>query len=117
MDKELAQYIVNYFTELLTDQEKLGLRHLSSKYKLDHAYTKDNMADMVKAYKRLGWLTEDKEILELVGKGEDELNRMVAMRILAEHGDKVFINQCPQCGRLARTPFARQCRHCAHEWR
>ncbi len=117
MDNELSKYIVNYFTDLLTDKEKLGLKHLRSKYKIEHSDNKDNIEQRVRAYKTMGWLTEDKEILELVSGGEEDLDRKIADRILREHRDKVFINNCPSCGRLARTPFARQCRHCGHNWR
>lgn len=28
---------------------------------------------------------------------------------------KVTFNRCPKCSRLARTPLARQCRHCGHD--
>jgi coproporphyrinogen III oxidase-like Fe-S oxidoreductase len=117
MDNELSKYIVNYFTDLLTDKEKLGLKHLKSKYKIEHSDNKDNIEQRVQAYKKMGWLTEDKEILDLVRGGEEELDRKIADRILENHRDKVFINNCPSCGRLARTPFARQCRHCGHNWR
>jgi hypothetical protein len=117
MNNELARYIVTYFTELLTQKEKLGLKHLRSKYKIEHSNHRDNIDLRVQAYKRIGWITEDKDVLELVSGGEDELDRKIAARILAEHSDKVFINNCPSCGRLARTPFARQCRHCGHSWR
>ena len=117
MDKEFSRYIVNYFTDLLTDKEKLGLKHLRSKYKIEHSDNKDNVEQRVQAYKKMGWLTEDKEILEFVSGGEEELDKKIADRILSEHRDKVFINNCPSCGRLARTPFAKQCRHCGHNWR
>jgi hypothetical protein len=32
-----------------------------------------------------------------------------------DHGIDI-INTCPQCGQLARTPLAKQCRHCGHDW-
>ena len=40
----------------------------------------------------------------------------VAKRIMAEAPDKIFFNYCPKCDQLARTPYARQCRHCGHSW-
>ena len=117
MENELARYIVKYFTILLTDKEKLGLKHLRSNYKIEHLDNRDDIDQRVRAYKKIGWLTEDKDVLELVKGGQDELDKKIAERILAEHADKVFINNCPNCGRLARTPITKQCRHCGHSWR
>jgi hypothetical protein len=117
MSNELAKYITTYFTDLLTDKEKLGLKHLRSEYKIEHSNNSDGIDRRVQIYKRVGWLRGDKEILELVSGGQDELDRKIAERILSDHGDKVIINNCPNCGRLARTPIARQCRHCGHSWR
>jgi hypothetical protein len=117
MDNELSRYIATYFTYLLTTQEKLGLHHLRSKYRIENPHSRDNIQQRIQAYKRTGWLTEDKKILELVSSGEEELDRKIAEQILSQHRDRVFINNCPKCGRLARTPFAKQCRHCGHSWR
>jgi hypothetical protein len=117
MDKDLSNYIVTYFTDLLTGQEQMGLKHLRSKYRLEQSDNRDVIEQRVQAYRRLGWLTDDKEILELANAGEQELDTKIVDRILTEHRDKVFINNCLVCGRLARTPSARQCRYCGHSWR
>ena len=37
-------------------------------------------------------------------------------RILREHVDSVFINRCPSCRRIVRSPGARQCLWCKHDW-
>lgn len=39
---------------------------------------------------------------------------IIATRIIKEHPE--VINNCPQCNRLARTPKAKQCRHCLYTW-
>ena len=36
--------------------------------------------------------------------------------ILEESEDEVFWNLCPKCNGLARTPQAKQCRHCYFDW-
>lgn len=36
--------------------------------------------------------------------------------VMNDYKDQVFFNNCPECGRLARTPTAKQCRHCGHDW-
>ena len=36
-------------------------------------------------------------------------NKRIAEIILNDYSDKVFLNNCPKCGKLARTPKAKQC--------
>lgn len=41
----------------------------------------------------------------------------IAEILIRDYKDKIFINDCPNCGKLARTPKAKQCRYCRHDWR
>lgn len=43
---------------------------------------------------------------------EAELLKM----LIEKYADKVFWNLCPKCSKLARTPSAKQCRFCYHDW-
>lgn len=116
MDLETAIYINAYYNNLLTDKEKLANRHLSSTIKLECANTISNLEKSTKLYRKIGWLKENEDALILTRLGEEGFKIKVAERIFSEHKDKIFMNYCPQCGRLARTPFARQCRHCGCDW-
>lgn len=40
----------------------------------------------------------------------------VAKIILEEYPEKVFFNYCPKCKSLTRTPQAKQCKQCFHNW-
>ena len=57
----------------------------------------------------------DAKTNQLVELGTEKMETMIAERLLKESGD-IIINNCPKCGSLARTPRARQCRHCGHDW-
>lgn len=35
---------------------------------------------------------------------------------MTETREKVFLNNCPKCDKLARTPYAKQCRYCGYNW-
>lgn len=48
-------------------------------------------------------------------KRENEKKR-IAELILKDYSNEVFLNNCRKCGKLARTPFAKQCRYCGHDW-
>jgi hypothetical protein len=117
MDNELARYIVSHFSHLATDKENFAIRHLGLLYKIEHSENKESTERKIAMYKSKGWLSEDKEVLEMVSGGQEKLDKYIAERILSAHSDKVLINNCPNCGRLARTPSAKQCRHCGHSWR
>lgn len=107
-----ALYTINYFSSLLNDNEKRALRHVGSTFKLQDT---DNEG-LVNSYYSVGWLSKDPEVLYLLIKGEDHFLINCARRIVTEHPDKVFFNLCPRCGKLARTPQARLCRFCGHDW-
>ena len=114
MNNETAKYIINYFSNLLTSAERMAIKHTSSTFKLENS-TSDN-TNLTKIYKEKGWITSDQSALDLLKDGYDNFELNVANRIIDQNSDKVFFNNCPKCNRLARTPYARQCRHCGHSW-
>ncbi|MFD2967753.1 hypothetical protein [Sphingobacterium bambusae] len=114
MDNERAKYIIGYFSNLLSSVERMAIKHTTSTYKINNS-TSDNTS-LTKVYRERGWLTSDQNVLDLLKDGYDNFELNVANRILNQDSDKVFFNNCPKCNKLARTPYARQCRHCGHSW-
>ncbi len=100
----------------MTFNEKSAWKHWSTNYKVDNG----NFETEVKkeSRKRLllknGWLTQDKDVLELLENGIDAFKRQTAERILKE--EKIEFNNCPKCGKLTTTPNAQQCRFCRYDW-
>ncbi|MDB2539184.1 hypothetical protein N9X23_02325 [Flavobacteriales bacterium] len=113
VDIETAKYISNYYHRFFNDKENIAHRHLNSLFKLDG---ESQDSPRYKIYKRKGWITPDREALELIKNGDTEFFINTAKRIIKESGEKIFLNNCPDCGKLARTPKARQCRHCGNKW-
>jgi len=116
MNRETAKYIISHYSNLLTAEERLAIRHNHSIVKLDFDKIKANNSSAVKVYKNHGWLTEDEKILHLLKDGYDAFELRVAQKIIDQNGDKVFLNSCPKCGKLTKTPFAKQCRFCQFDW-
>jgi hypothetical protein len=56
------------------------------------------------------------EIDAALAEGPEAFRRRVCRRLLADRGGEVLINRCPGCGRVVRTPQARQCFWCGHDW-
>lgn len=94
----------------MTDDEKLALKYQMYTYK-----TEDN-SKMRKMMVDRGWISERPDIKEYLKDGYEEFEFNVAKRIMQETPEKVFLNNCPKCNKLARTPYARQCRHCGNNW-
>ena len=94
----------------MTDDEKLALKYHMYTYKTD-----DN-PQMQKLMINRGWISERPDVKEFLKDGYEEFELSVARRIMEVAPEKVFLNNCPKCDKLARTPYARQCRHCGHSW-
>ena len=56
------------------------------------------------------------EVDALLADGHDAFQMRVRTRILAEHSAEIFLNRCPNCHRLVRTPLAKQCLWCGYDW-
>ena len=112
MDKATAKYILNYYSHFMTPHEARAWKHHSSTIKLSG---KDN-PNLAKMYRKKGWLTEDKAALDLLKEGWGNFELTTAERILTDEKEKIFFNMCPKCRQLARTPTAKQCRHCGLDW-
>ena len=57
---------------------------------------------------------QNEAINNFVALGLENLHNAIANRMLKEHPE--LLNYCPKCNKLARTPKARQCRHCNYKW-
>src|SRR5262245_45871081 len=106
-EEHFDRYVINYYGGLMTRAE--GRAHLTflAEAKVAHGYSPDSMADR---------RTKDPEALSLMHHGVQAFRRKVRERILRDHRERIFLNYCPKCGGLAKTPRARQCFWCFHDW-
>lgn len=119
MNIETAYYIIHHFPRLLTLTEIAALNHSNFMFKL----RKPENYNSTGAYEeRLKWLkehnliTDDPNALNLLKLGREQFYINAANRIVEETPKKIFFNYCSKCGELARTPYARQCKKCGHNW-
>ncbi|WP_284460953.1 hypothetical protein [Chryseobacterium sp.] len=110
MDKETVRYIIKYFSNLMADDEKLALKYHMYTYKTsDHPKLRSMMIEKA-------WLPSESELPLFLKTSYEEFELNVAQRIMTEASAKIFFNTCPTCNKLARTPYAKQCRHCGYDW-
>lgn len=62
------------------------------------------------------WVTDDPEVITIAKDGYQAFVEGTAARILSENKNDVFLNNCPRCHELARTPKAKHCRFCGFDW-
>lgn len=110
MDQETVDYIITHCRDLMTQQEKSAWHYQLYTLKANASPEK------LKFFKEKGWMRETPESLELLKNGPEAFEWETAKRILADNPEKKLLNNCPQCHKLARTPKAKQCRHCGYSW-
>ena len=97
----------------MTKEESKAWRHWSTTYKMQGS-SEEQKAKRIKMSLQKGWMTEDESILKLLDNGIDEFEKRVAIRI--DEQNYLDYNNCPNCGKLTRTPKAKQCKHCGYDW-
>jgi hypothetical protein len=61
-------------------------------------------------------IKSEEDLDDLMQKGMDGFKREVVSRIWFSYDGDLELNCCPQCGKIARTPSAKQCRFCFYKW-
>lgn len=117
LNPQVAYYILRFHADLMTDTERKAQKHLFATMKAtmgrsDTIAQGEAQNDRVHAQ----MLSTEPNVLNLAKDGYQQFQLATAARILRESPNKVFFNCCPTCGGLARTPSARQCRYCGHDW-
>ena len=108
----IAWFVLHYHQHLFTSLESQVLRVFLLRRKLQ-AYGTPEREKEERTFMRI---PDDPRIDVLMGLGEVEFSRLVLERVLREHGDQIKLNRCPRCRRIPRTPQARQCLWCRHDW-
>lgn len=102
---ELTQYLFKNYSSLLTLKE-----HIVWQYFILKAKGRNDTVD------RLQGIYNNYNIATLINCDENEFYNSVKNRILKEHSVNIFLNYCPKCGNLTRTPRAKQCLRCKYDW-
>lgn len=105
---ELIDYIYFYCERFKTPDEILAGHTISIPKAFMHG-------EGLEWHKRMGRYSDDPKIQAMIADGFEKFKIRVATRIYNEHKDKLNLNLCPQCGRVARTPQAKQCKFCSHD--
>ncbi len=116
LDETIIDYIFKYYSYLMNLNEAGALKHHVTSYKFRNNLSSENANESKKFLIEKGWLSNKQEELKLLENDFDFFKQKVVERILRDHSEKILYNYCPKCGKLARTPYAKQCRYCYSNW-
>jgi hypothetical protein len=134
IEDSIVNYIISYHSKLMTNDERENFIFLSEYYKKSYSLENEPDCGWIEGMKitkvkfvqkkrdtliKLVSLYRDKaeNIDELINIGFEDYRKKIAERILNEHANEIKLNICPKCNKIARTPYARQCRYCGYNWR
>ena len=112
MTEELKKYLLDHGREWMLPEEIRALTRIGLTDYGEETTRKMALAD-VRMETLYGFA--DQKTNELVAFGREKMEIRIAERLLKESGN-IIVNNCPKCGGLARTPKAKQCRYCGHDW-
>lgn len=102
---ELVEYIYQFEARFQTEDEKLAGRSF--------LYNAKGMSDTAKQLiVSKGWFSDEPRIKAMMAGGYESFKFKVVQRIYSLHKHELDLNLCPECGKIARTPKAQQCRWC-----
>ncbi|NHZ87717.1 hypothetical protein F2P45_01525 [Massilia sp. CCM 8733] len=100
-------YVLNNFSHLLTEDERAGVECVT----FGIGGSKTSTYAVMR-----GGGEAPAHVLALLVNGQQALRFACADKLLGLHKALIFANACPSCGKLLRTPRARQCLKCGHSW-
>jgi DNA-binding winged helix-turn-helix (wHTH) protein len=113
---DVAHYVVHYHANLMNAAENQAQAHLSATMKATGRSDKAAQLEAQKSAAYSCYLSKDPAVLRLANDGYEVFVETTATRILEEYSERLKLNRCPSCARVARTPTARQCRFCGCDW-
>jgi hypothetical protein len=106
---ELIDYIFYWCDGFQTAVEHMAVKT----FRHDQPGIKESVRNIYKAH---GWISDEVDVKKCIDMGCESFKEKVATRIFMQHQHQLNLNLCPLCGKITRTPMAKQCRFCFHDW-
>lgn len=115
IDEDTVWYVFAHCQSLMTGTEHDAYHKIISEMLIEERGGSEAWRNF---FIRVGKLKAEypPEVYYLAKDGQEVLEQKIAKRILKEQSNHPLFNYCPKCSKLARTPLAKQCRFCRHNW-
>jgi hypothetical protein len=111
-DRELTRYVWDHYEQLMAEFERRVGRAIIGRAKAAAAGPPEKAGVLHRRWSEVGV----PEVEAALAEGPEVFRRRLRDRLLSERGAEVFVNRCSKCGRVVRTPRARQCLWCGFDW-
>jgi len=108
----VAHTVIRYHAHLLTEFERKAIGAFDARWRIALARDPEVMHHQL----RLAGAFDTPGLGAVMSQGYEVFCRDIAARVLLEHAAELVLNRCPRCDRIVRTPRARQCLWCFHDW-
>ena len=112
-ERALRAYIFKHFHHLMTPLERRAIEYTTPIVQVSDHWKIKRLYDFLE--ERDGHVPDD-EVIAAFAVPYDRRKEMIIDRLISDCIDRIFVNRCPECNRIARTPAARQCMWCHHDW-
>lgn len=114
-DAVLRVYVWSHCQHLMTDVERRA--NLAEMFAMKAAGAgKRGSVAMARRLEQERSRVADPEVEAALADGFEVFRDRVTRRLLEDPAVQALINRCPKCGKVTRTPKARQCPWCKHDW-
>jgi hypothetical protein len=110
---ELTRYVWRHYAYLMMSDFEHQVAWVAQAHEMAAFHRNPTLACVLVEQKRLA---SGPEVDAALSAGLEAFRRAVACRILSERSGEVKISRCSRCQRVLRTPVARQCFWCGHDW-
>jgi hypothetical protein len=111
----LARYLFRHASRYMTDVELRADRSAVVEMKAEWNEQRGSTSSARTLREEFGH-GDDPAVDAALVDGYKAFRLRVVLRLLSEQEVVAMINRCPACGRIVRTPRARQCLWCGHDW-
>lgn len=119
MDYQEAKYIIDNFPRLMSEIERDTIKYHHFGYKIGKSEDSVTLQQYNQKkgiiFSKFG-VKENDEIKNLIQNGYEQFVINIGNRIEKDSPEEYILNRCPNCKFIARTPYAKQCRKCKHDW-
>jgi hypothetical protein len=119
---DLSGYVLTYFGHFMTPEEAQERWNLTLEYKAlvkqlqqEYGVVEIQISPALTHRKLLEEAYQDAKWINYWNKRKSFFDQ-TCERVLKQHAQDIFLNQCPYCSTLARTPTAKQCGKCFKRW-
>ena len=112
-DVVLRVYVLRYFAHLMTPLDRRVVEYIAP---IVSSSPEGKIQATYKYLEERDGHVDDAAVMDAFNTPYDDRVANAVARVIATRRNEITENRCDKCNRLARTPLAKQCLWCGHDW-